>query len=889
VASARSFTESDSYYLSGSAIYDLVAGDYTLVVDGVGDAIGNYGFRALDISQAMAIVPGATVNGTLDPANETDLYQFTADPGDQFYFDFLSASGGYTYWRLLDPYGRRVFGPGYMPSGDIGVTTLNYAGVYTLLIEGRRDATGIANYSFNVQKVSDDTAALVVESTVSGGIAHVGQRDYYNFTLSADTRLYFDSLTNNGNLNWTLTGPRGTVVSARSFTAADSGDLSGSAVYDLVAGDYTLVIDGVGDTVSDYSFRLLDVGQATAIVPGTVVDGTLDPAYETDLYQFTANAGDQFYFDYLSALGGYTYWRLLDPYGRRVFGPSYMPNGDIGVTTLNYVGVYTLLIEGRRDATGTASYSFNVDPRGNVPVAPLPIGDSLVLGATVANTLSVAGEQDHYNLTLAAPTRVYFDSLTSNLSLNWSLTGPRGSVVANRSMYHTDSWEFGYYVGGVPAYDLVAGEYVLTVTGTVAASYSFRLHDLANAATVVPGTPVSNALNPANETDLYQFSATAGERFYFDFISVTGSRAPYWSLLDPYGRKVFGPTSMPGGDIGVTTLNYDGFYTLFIEGRVFATDNSSYSFNIQKVVDDTTPVALNTTMSGSIDHAGQRDFYNFTLAADSRLYFDTLTNNANLNWTLTGPRGTVVSVRAFTASDGVFGYSVFDLVAGDYTLMIDGAGDTVGGYGFRLYDLSQATTLTLGTPVTGTLSPVQETDLYQFTANAGERFFFDVTHFNSDWAYYAASWRLVDPYGQIAFDSRYLGGSPDIELALKHTGTYTLLVEGRQDAIGTTSYSFNVQKISDESSPLVIGQSMGPGLDWGEGKLGGAFSLDGARYGEVAHNADINLTNSLTLEAWINVDRFPQTWTPILYKGNGSSSRTYTLWLNSNVLAPIQN
>src|SRR5262249_56366487 len=107
-------------------------------------------------------------------------------------------------------------------------------------------------------------------------------------------------------------------------------------------------------------------------------------------------------------------------------------------------------------------------------------------------------------------------------------------------------------------------------------------------------------------------------------------------------------------------------------------------------------------------------------------YFDALTNNANLNWTLAGPTGTVVSARPFTSSDG-FNFSstpALNLVAGDYVLTIAGQGTTTGAYSFRLWDLAQATALTPGTPVSSDLSPANETDLYRFAANAGDRFFF---------------------------------------------------------------------------------------------------------------------------------------------------------------------
>src|SRR5262249_10355550 len=46
-------------------------------------------------------------------------------------------------------------------------------------------------------------------------------------------------------------------------------------------------------------------------------------------------------------------------------------------------------------------------------------------------------------------------------------------------------------------------------------------------------------------------------------------------------------------------------------------------------------------VAGRIDHPGQRDFYTFTLTDPKRVYFDSLTNDPGLTWSLTGPQGTV--------------------------------------------------------------------------------------------------------------------------------------------------------------------------------------------------------------------------------------------------------
>jgi len=67
----------------------VAPGDYVLTVHAV---LGDYAFQVLDLASAAPLVPGETVSGVLDPSAETDAYRFTAEGGDKFYFDGISAT-----------------------------------------------------------------------------------------------------------------------------------------------------------------------------------------------------------------------------------------------------------------------------------------------------------------------------------------------------------------------------------------------------------------------------------------------------------------------------------------------------------------------------------------------------------------------------------------------------------------------------------------------------------------------------------------------------------------------------------------------------------------------------------------------------------------------------
>ena len=141
----------------------------------------------------------------------------------------------------------------------------------------------------------------------------------------------------------------------------------------LPAGAYRLGVRGVASATGDFAFRLLDLADAEVLTPGTAVAGGLNPGRRTDAYRFDVGTADQrWFFDAISRSGADAYWRLLDPWGATVFGPSAVNNPDSNdlETTLPYVGTYTLLIEGRNYWGGSSSsYTVNVQPVVETSVA----------------------------------------------------------------------------------------------------------------------------------------------------------------------------------------------------------------------------------------------------------------------------------------------------------------------------------------------------------------------------------------------------------------------------------------------------------------------------------------------------------------------------------------
>src|SRR5262249_15946790 len=160
-----------------------------------------------------------------NPGNASNLYRFDASAGDHFYFDYQSVTNTNVNWRLIDLTGQQVWSNSFY-LGDVDTPALGLTGTYTLLVEGSVSNGGTIAYSFNAQKVTDTTAALSLGQQVNGSIAQVGQQSNYTFALAIPTQLYFDSLTNDTSLSWSLTGPRGAEISARNFTNSDGASVT---------------------------------------------------------------------------------------------------------------------------------------------------------------------------------------------------------------------------------------------------------------------------------------------------------------------------------------------------------------------------------------------------------------------------------------------------------------------------------------------------------------------------------------------------------------------------------------------------------------------------------------------------------------------------------------
>lgn len=771
---------------TASPVLTLASGDYTLSVSGVGNVTGSYQFHLLDLANAMPVQTDSPVVGQLFPGSASNLYSFDATPGQHVFLDRTSGGDdGSLTWRLFDKNGTQI---SYSAFGDRDLASLTLGGRYTLAIEGAANNDTPENYSFSVSSVNDVQAPLTLNATTSGTIAKPGQRDTYIFTLAAPTSVYFDSLSDDANLTWSLTGPRGVERGPTAFNASDAGAAGTTgSVLNLVAGDYRLNVSGTGDHTGDFGFRLSSLPSGSNVALGQPITATLDTANATQFYKFGVSALDNITINPRSVSGETPYWRLFDGYGRQIWAAD-VGAGSQTIASAPGAGTYTLAIEGRVSATTPAVVSFEID-KGTPDTAPAP-GTALTLGALVSGTLTTPTQT--YTFTLATATSLYFDVVNYTNGVQWSLAGPRGIEVPpyqlSASYANSPTDPYGIV-------DLVAGTYTLTLSTTGApasAVYSFRLDDLASAPTLTLGQSTTVTMGGVNTpTPLYRFNATAGDHFYFDAATFNYSLySPVkWLLYDPYGRQVSSADFNNGADMDVPAMPVSGTYTLAFDGTPTATG----TFTVYRPADVNTSVTIGAQVTGGIAR-GQVDRYAFHLAQDTELYFDSLltSSNTQVKWSLTGPRG----VEA-TAQYGYLDGSVFKLVAGDYTLSFAAEFGQTGNYAFRLLDLAAATPLTIDSLVSGTLDLPNGSRAYSFTATAGDHLYFDTQTFSG-----GGNWRLFNSSGHQIFQQDARNDQTTLTMA---AGAYTLLLEGSYFNSQAPSYSFMVRRVINQTTPITLG------------------------------------------------------------------------------------
>ncbi|MBC7379989.1 MAG: LEPR-XLL domain-containing protein, partial [Burkholderiaceae bacterium] len=314
--------------------------------------------------------------------------------------------------------------------------------------------------------------ALPGIASIEGSIDQPGEQDRYEFVVTDPTKLFFDGI-DGAQVQWQLRQGQSTLFDNRDIGAV------GDRFLALQPGTYQLNVDGVGDALSAYKFRLIGEDAATLMQANTAITGQLQGA-QAMLYSVQAQMGDRLFFQTNPGSSNLR-WTLFDPAATIVSGTNGWGDGGAFVATRS--GSYSLSIEA---LAGSSSTDFGFTLFRNAPQLT-----ALEFGQDYQADLSSPGASAQYRFTLSDTTLVAWDQLSAAAAgLRWSLTNSSGTVQGTAQVDGQD-------VSTAPLL-LAAGSYTLTLEGQArnTGSVRFRLLSSVGAAALPDHTDL--AVDAAN-------------------------------------------------------------------------------------------------------------------------------------------------------------------------------------------------------------------------------------------------------------------------------------------------------------------------------------------------------------------------------------------------------
>jgi hypothetical protein len=431
---------------------------------------------------------------------------------------------------------------------------------------------------------------------------------------------------------------------------------------------------------------------------------------------------------------------------------------------------------------------------------PLEIADRtdfVPVGFVITDAISQAGEIDTYTFDARAGQAIFLDGQLSSTPGNiiMELLAPDQTGIADN-----------LYAGGDSGTLLLTqdGTYTLNIRSSVTditGEYAIQIWDVPapDRATVNIGDLLSGSIETPGVSDLYTFTAKAGQAIFLDGQLASTPGNIIMELLAP-DQTIITRSLYAGGDSGTLTLEQDGDYTLTIDaGQNSATGN--YIVQIWDVpAPDRVTVSIGDMLSGSIESPGASDLYTFTASAWQVIFLDgqLASTPGNIIMELIAPDQTLIVRSLYAGGDS--GTLTLEQ-DGDYTLKVDaGQNSATGDYVVQIWGVPELEHTTLepvaeqrgGTTLTavarGELAVPGEIDGFWFDARAGQ--VLTITGLERNVSGNMV-YLLRTPDGAEMLSGVWVGYSSD-PVVLDQSGSYELLVNGNNSSV-TGSYALEIR------------------------------------------------------------------------------------------------
>jgi hypothetical protein len=534
-------------------------GPYTLVIGGLVDTLGSYGFNLIDAGQPPTIP--VTYNTPYSGSNapyQAAVFSVSGLAGQRLVFKSLAADNA--TWTLYTAR-NEMLASAYVGS-DFEVL-LSETGTNLLVLDSVSGSP--FGYSFQVISPLTITNALALGTTVSNMFAGPGDVHRYSFNGVAGQRLYYDGL----DLGTTSSSVILLAPNGETMTSANSADDFGLIIL-LTPGVYTLEQHNGMDYGTSYEFRLLDLASQASISTGIALSDQLSPVSQSRLYRVPLSAGQKIRLQSISASPTTANWYVINPFNSPIQANNIAY--DLDDVLAPVTGIYAILIRGTGTGSGTLNYQFRLTP----------INDPLVsisgLGTFTGTVAPSATNFIYFSAPAGLP--IYIDSLTNNNAVYLSLFDTNGQSVT----FQNNSASAGYPDPGMfilPS----SGIYTLQIVGSPGGEYALRILNLAGDSIPLGcGTNCAGAIGLPFQTVAYSFSGALGQRLLCDGLEGDGDPV-YVQMLAPDGSPVPGYAynyyyyyGNADGDYGPATLQESGTYYLLIQSGV--ANPSHYAFRL---------------------------------------------------------------------------------------------------------------------------------------------------------------------------------------------------------------------------------------------------------------------------------------------------------------------
>jgi sugar lactone lactonase YvrE len=538
----------------------------------------------------------------------------------------------------------------------------------------------------------------------------------------------------------------------------------------------------------------------------------LDATNSRDLYRFQGQAGQVLFLDdmFAYAPGQSILYSIIGPGGVL----AHIANDTrVSLPATGEYAVRVLSGGWRPDGLPPSYYEFSL----------LAIEDSttpLQLNETLTAEIRTPSEIDFYTFQANAGDQLVFDTrVGSRPGIRVDLFSPNSTVV----------WSGDTMSDSAPISLLDTGTYRLQVSGLgdATGSYGFAMRRVGDQPVISFETRIGDgdSLEAAGAATLYRFTGTAGQRLYFDSLSVVSDSV--WTLYGPKATAVY---SAPFSQDQYVSLPRNGEYVLALQNN-HPTALASYGFRILGV-DSQPAAAIGDDLAGTLVEGHSTRLYRLPLTAGVTVTIDVTSATCSAGKTaIYDPNSTLVGGQCLAGY-----YEFAPTINGEYLFSVSSERTSPVDYSgqITLTSIRSTSLPALDKPVNGSLAGVGDREIYTFDASAGDVLrFFNRQHGEN------VNAELRDPSGKLLFTASAANDSPFVFASV--SGTYKLTLRANARA---SDFGFSIHKISD-GTQIVAGNAFGKTLDvgrdidvyqWPDGTSGGAM---GKRVNIVSLNGSV--------------------------------------------------